>query len=103
MSLRSSQIQWEFLLNASRATLQSFEMSRLGHAADLRKEIVALLNQWIDENTAAGLARCLLDERDRVARTPENSPASRSFSAQSASDNILADRSRPQAKDGGEF
>jgi hypothetical protein len=36
------------LLSASRNSLQSYELSRLGHVANLRKEIVALVDQWIE-------------------------------------------------------
>jgi hypothetical protein len=39
-----SQPPWNFLLSASRASLQSFELTRLSHAANLRKEIGALLD-----------------------------------------------------------
>ena len=52
---------WEFLLSATRNTLQSYELSRLGHAANLRKEMTALLNQWLEENAAAMLARWLME------------------------------------------
>ncbi len=48
---------WEFLLSASRNSLQSYELSRLSHAANLRKEMTALMNQWIEESAAAMLAR----------------------------------------------
>ena len=56
MTTRSTQPPWEFLLSASRSSLQSFELSRLSHAANIRKEISALLDQWLEENAAALLA-----------------------------------------------
>jgi hypothetical protein len=88
------QAPWEFLLSASRTTLQSFELSRLAHAANLRKEIVELLNQWIEENSSAMLARYLIEERHRSLPVPENHSAAESDGANghSASDNVLADR-----------
>jgi hypothetical protein len=58
---------WEFLLTASRNSLQSYELTRLSHAANLRKEIGALLDQWLDENAAALVARWLLEQRERPA------------------------------------
>jgi hypothetical protein len=58
-----TQASWEFLLSASRNTLQSYELSRLGHAANLHEEIAALLDQWLEENAAALLARYLIDQR----------------------------------------
>lgn len=48
MPARSPQPPWEFLLSASRNSLQSFELSRLAHAANLRKEISALIDQWME-------------------------------------------------------
>jgi hypothetical protein len=51
---------WEFLLSASRNSLLSYELSRLSHAANFREEIGALLDLWIEENSAAMLARWLM-------------------------------------------
>jgi hypothetical protein len=45
--------------------LQSFELSRLNHAANLRKQVDNLLTQWLDETAAALLARFLLEQADR--------------------------------------
>ncbi len=52
---------WEYLRQASVRSLESFELARLGHAANLRKEIVALVDQWIEESATALLARWLLE------------------------------------------
>lgn len=65
MAPNPTQPPWEFLLSASRNSLQSYEFTRLAHAANLRKEISALLNQWLEENAAAMLARWLMDQRER--------------------------------------
>ena len=46
-----TQAPWEFLLSASSNILQSYEISRVGHAANLRKEIAALLDPWLDSVT----------------------------------------------------
>jgi hypothetical protein len=35
----------------------------LAHASNLRKEIVELLDQWVDESSAAMLARRPMDQR----------------------------------------
>jgi len=90
---------WEFLLSASRNSLQSFELSRLSHAANLRKEIAARRDEWSEENSAPMRARWLLEQRARCARAPEPLPAgeARSDGAHSVSDNVFADRaaSRP--------
>ncbi len=98
MATRSSQPPWEFLLSASRNSLQSFELSRLAHAANLRKEIGALLDQWMEENAAAMLARWLMEQRDRSARVPDALAAAESGrnGTHSVSDNFLADRGDSQ-------
>ena len=84
---------WEFLLSASRNSLQSYELSRLSHAANLRKEITALVDQWIEENSAAMLARWLMEHREREAITLSAS-AVRPDTERSASDNFFADSAR---------
>jgi hypothetical protein len=101
-----TQPPWEFLLSASRNSLQSYELSRLSHAANLRKEITQLLDSWLEENTAAMLARWLMEQRERPGEreqterppTPigndERTPASdaRGKAAHAASDNFFADQ-----------
>ena len=67
MSHHSKQeVNWEFLLASSKSTLQAYEMSRLNLAANVRKEIVQLLDAWVNENSNALLARWLI-ERDLAA------------------------------------
>jgi hypothetical protein len=56
---------WEFLLSASRVSLQSFELSRLTYAANVRKEIIELLDVWLEKTSSALLARRLMQHRDR--------------------------------------
>jgi len=51
----------EYLYTASRSSLQSFELAHLNHAANLRREIAVLMDQWIEETAEAMLARCMLD------------------------------------------
>jgi len=90
-----TQPPWEFLLSASRNSLQSYELSRLSHAANLRKEIGALLDLWMEENSAAMLARWLMEQRERPKQAQEDSPAAETLpkNGHSVSDNVFADRS----------
>jgi hypothetical protein len=100
-STQYTQPPWEFLLTASRNTLQSYELSRLSHAANLRKEITSLLDQWLAENAAAMLARLLIDHPDRSvlvadgASTGNTRGDASSSSAHTASDNFLAEHHVP--------
>jgi hypothetical protein len=88
---------WGFLLTASRNTLQSYELSRLVHAANLRKELRALLDQYLEENTAVMLARWLMDQRERTVLGEETACASAppENKGRRASDNLLGDRIVP--------
>ena len=83
---------WEFLLTASRNSLQSFELSRLSHAANLRKEIGALLDEWLDENACAMLARWLIEKHERPLRDTKAARADESLPPHrhSVSDNVFA-------------
>jgi hypothetical protein len=90
-----TQPPWEFLLSASRNSLQSYELSRLSHAANLRKEIGALLDLWMEENSAAMLARWLMEQRERPRQTQDDVPSGESLpkNGHAVSDNFFADRS----------
>lgn len=54
---------WDFFHDASIASLESFELSRLNSAANLRRQVTALLDQWVDDNSQALLARWVRDRR----------------------------------------
>jgi hypothetical protein len=54
---------WDFFHDASIASLQSFELSRLNNAANIRRQIAALLDQWVNDNSQALLARWVREQR----------------------------------------
>ena len=60
---RNSAPPWDFLQDASVVSLQSYELSRLNHAANLRRELAALLDQWIEETAHALLAQWVREGR----------------------------------------
>jgi len=60
----------EYLQAASRASLQSYELIHLNHAANLRQEIAALIDQWIQETSEAMLARWMLDHHKSLQSSP---------------------------------
>jgi|SRR5580692_2246192 hypothetical protein len=60
----------DYLQAASRASLQSFELTRLNHAANLRQEIAVLIDQWIQETSQAMLARWMLDHHKSLQSSP---------------------------------
>jgi hypothetical protein len=63
MATRRITPPWDYLHEASNPSLETFELSRLNHAANLRKEIAALLDQWIEETAEAILARWVREDR----------------------------------------
>ena len=95
MTCHKTQPPWEFLLSASRTSLQSYELSRLSHAANLRKEIGALLDQWLEENACAMLARWLMEQRERPSQVLEPASVGETplKSGHAVSDNFFTDRS----------
>ena len=60
----------DYLLAASRASLQSFELTRLNHASNLRQEIAALIDRWVQETSEAVLARWMLDHHQSLQPSP---------------------------------
>ena len=64
----------DYLREASPASLQSFELARLNHAANLRREIGTLIDQWIQETSEALLARWMLDNRNSIHEPIRPSP-----------------------------
>ena len=88
-----TQPPWEFLLSASSNSLQSYELSRLNHAANPRKEIAQLLDTWLDENASALLARWLMRQREQpVVEEAAVNGGGRRHAVHSVSDNFLADQ-----------
>lgn len=63
MSTRRITPPWDYLHDASITSLESYELSRLNHAANLRREIAVLLDQWIEDSTQALLARWVREDR----------------------------------------
>ena len=95
----SPQPPWDFLLSASRNSLQSYELSRLTYAANVRKEIVQLLDVYIAESSNAALARLLMEQREQPAPEPVGSRERSAVGAtRGASDNFLEEQGLPKAR-----
>lgn len=54
---------FEYLEMCSEASLESYELSRLNRAANLRKEMRQLIDEWIDCEVGARIARWMLESR----------------------------------------
>ena len=88
MSTRRITPPWDFFRDASQPSLESYELSRLNNAANLRREITALLDQWVEDNSQALLARWVHDRRNR--RSFESS-----FAEEMPQPELPADNSAP--------
>jgi hypothetical protein len=63
----------EYLLTSSNAALESFELVRLNLASNLRKELRQILEDWIQTEVEARLARCILQvKRDQPVPSNES-------------------------------
>ncbi len=97
MTHHKTQPPWDFLLSASRTSLQSYELSRLSHVANVRKEIGQLLDIYVEESSNAMLARLLIEQGERPAPRQDGTSASELLAKppHSVSDNFLADQAIP--------
>lgn len=75
MATRHYTPPWDYLYDASSPSLQSYELSRLNHAANLRREIAALIDQWIEDSANALLARWVREGRERKRPTASAQPS----------------------------
>lgn len=64
----------EYLRTASQQSLQNFELAKLNRAANLRREIAALIDEWLKESSEALLARYMIDHQGSL-REPALTPA----------------------------
>lgn len=72
----------EYLRDCSSTSLRYFEMSKLEHVANLRRELAVLLDEMMEESALALFARWMLEGRslpstDPAVETGANSPDSR--------------------------
>jgi hypothetical protein len=84
----------EYLRTASQSSLQNFELAKLNRAANLRREIAALIDQWLQEASEALLARYMIDHQDSL-REPALSPADLGQAFQNPLLAMLSDASEP--------
>jgi len=66
----------EYLASSSPASLESMELAKLSRAANLRKELQQVLEEWVEAEVDARMARSILDwRRARKSLQAETSPA----------------------------
>jgi hypothetical protein len=60
----------EYLLACSDVSLESFRISRMNQAANLRKQVRALVDEWVEAEIDAGVSRWMLECRRTDAVFP---------------------------------
>jgi hypothetical protein len=61
----------DYLQNASPSMIHNFELSRLNHVSNMRKELRALVDQMVNDMSEALLARALLNHRKEIGERPK--------------------------------
>ena len=92
MGSRRMSPPWDYLHEASAPSLESFELSRLNHAANTRKEIAVLLDQYLDDMAQAMLARWVREDR---ALLQSSSPAPRTAPQSVLDESAAPDAAKP--------
>lgn len=64
-----SQPPVEFMATTSRVSLESYELSRLNVAANLRRDLYDVIERWIEAEVEARLARWVLEHRRRDSQS----------------------------------
>src|ERR1700675_1102236 len=59
--MASAQPPFEYLISSSEESLESFELSRLSHVANHRKELRTVLDEFVEAEIQARIARWILD------------------------------------------
>lgn len=62
----------DYLRECSNTSLRYFEMSKLEHVANLRRELTVLLDEMMEESALALFARWMLEKRSLPAGTSRN-------------------------------
>jgi hypothetical protein len=68
--MRGTEPTLEYLLACSKISLESFGLSRLNRASNLRKELSQVAEQWVAAEVSFRLARLIADRRDAGIPAP---------------------------------
>jgi hypothetical protein len=72
--VRDSEPSLEYLLGCSKISLESFGLSRLNRASNLRKELSQVAEEWVAAEVSFRLARLIVDRRDAGQAAASLSP-----------------------------
>ena len=69
--MSDTESSFQYLLACSEASLESFELSRLNRASNLRKELSQVAEEWVDAEVSSRLARLIVERRRADLCPPE--------------------------------
>ncbi len=72
--MKTTKPMLEYLATCSKVSLESFELARLNERANLRKEMVELLDELIEVDIQARIAEWLLTQRRLQAAAMQRAP-----------------------------
>jgi hypothetical protein len=72
--VQDSEPSLEYLLGCSKISLESFGLSRLNRASNLRKELSQVAEEWVAAEVSFRLARLIVDRRDAGQAAASLSP-----------------------------
>jgi hypothetical protein len=70
--MRDSKSSFQYLRACSHTSLEAFELSRYNRVANLRKELCELVEEWVEAEVGARVARCIREQKQAELshRTP---------------------------------
>ena len=81
---RMSEPPMEYLRDCSNTSLRYFELSKLEHVANLRRELVVLLDEMMEESALALFARWMLEKRSNSNGASRNGRGAKSLDSKRA-------------------
>lgn len=95
--MKTTKMMLDYIASCSKTSLQSFELARLNDRANLRKQMIEILDELIEVDVQARIAEWVLVQRQRRERTQPESGAMRRPPQQALRSAALPDaRALPQ-------
>lgn len=69
----------KFLVDCSTNSLGEFELARLNEAANIEKQMLALMRQYLKTSSEADFARWMMEHREELLRTAASTQAEFTF------------------------
>lgn len=94
--MKTTKAMLDYLATCSKTSLESFELARLNDLANLRKQMIDIVNEWVEADIQARIAEWVLIHRRQQAalrRLPQNARRGRVLRVKNATLPLFADES----------